>query len=99
MILVDSVLRDNHLIVECDDPVLVKSIAHIIGFQMTLTQSSAPAYGDLLIDVFDPATLNYTYHKDITPEDSQKAFDFFKNQGIPEIKEDANPIIMVTKAK
>ena len=41
MILVDSVLRDNHLVVECDDPVLVKSIARIIGFQMTLTQSSA----------------------------------------------------------
>ena len=56
-------------------------------------------YGDLLIDVFDPATLNYTYHKDITAEDSRKAFDFFKNHGIPGIKEDSNPIIMVTKAK
>ena len=51
------------------------------------------------IDVFDPATLNYTYYKDITPEDSQKAFAFFKNHGIPGIKEDSNPIIMVTKAK
>ena len=56
-------------------------------------------YGDLLIDVFDPATLNYTYHKDVTSEDSQKAFAFLKNHGIPEIKEDANPIIMVSKAK
>ena len=43
MILVDSVLRDNQLVVERDNPVLVKSIAHIIGFQMTLTQSLAPA--------------------------------------------------------
>jgi hypothetical protein len=56
-------------------------------------------YGDMLIDLFDPATLNYTYYKDITAEDSRKAFDFFKNHGIPGIKEDSNPIIMVTKAK
>ena len=35
----------------------------------------------------------------ITPEDSQKAFAFFKNHGIPGITEDSNPIIMVTKAK
>ena len=56
-------------------------------------------YGDMLIDLFDPATLNYTYYKDITTEDSQKAFDFFKNHGIPGIEEDSNPIIMVTKAK
>ena len=56
-------------------------------------------YGDMLIDLFDPATLNYTYYKDITAEDSRKAFDFFKNHGIPGIEEDSNPIIMVTKAK
>lgn len=56
-------------------------------------------YGDILVDVFDPATLNYTYHKDITEEDSRKAFAWFDRQGIHGLKEDSNPVIMLAKAK
>ena len=55
--------------------------------------------GDVLIDVFDPATLNYSYYKDITEEDSEKAFDFFARQGIPGLKEDSNPVIMLARVK
>ena len=56
-------------------------------------------YGNILIDVFDPATLNYTYYKDITEEDSRKAFDYLSQNGVSGINEDSNPIIMLARAK
>lgn len=56
-------------------------------------------YGNILIDVFDPAILNYTYYKDITEDDSRKAFDYLSRNGVSGINEDSNPIIMLARAK